>query len=171
MEKNEKYLPFAPCPEGHYAQHGESYLFEKWLSSFSNILCVHRGLIQKEFRLALRDVLRGKNIIRSTFSDMMNGRIPGITPPLHSIPPGAVKRVDQMLLLMDVIETFAHRYLEGLIKEQSTGVKAEVEEMVGALGTVKLPRLTEAVYGLEESKVKGHKRKGSLQTADSKRKG
>ena len=166
------YAPFTSVGEDHYSQ-SESFLFEKFLSSFSNILCVHKGLIQKEFRLALRDVLRGKKMIRSTFGDVMEGRIPGVPPPLNSIPSGAVKRVEQMILMMDVIETFAHRYLEGLIKEQSTGVRAEVKEMVGALGTVKLPRLTEAVYRLESGvkgpKVEGRKRKGGLQTTDSKK--
>lgn len=167
------YAPLTPVDEDHYHQ-SESFLFEKFLSSFSNILCVHKGLIQKEFRLALRDVLREKKLVRSTFGDMMEGRIPGVPSPLNSLPPGAVKRVDQMLLMMDVIETFAHRYIEGLIKEQSTGVRSEVREMVGVLGTVKLPRLTEAVYGLkdskvESSKIKNRKRKGGLQTTVKKR--
>jgi len=158
LSEQEIYQPFLRLSDTYTQDVG--LIRHRVIQSFLNTLGVPKILVTKDFRGALDDMLEEDYpaLCCSSARAVLEGRIPGLPAPAR--PLRRSKKLEQVLCLMDVLETLVCRFLENQIAEKATSIRREVEVVGDTFGGVKLPRLMRAVLELEKENALKDKKAG-----------
>lgn len=149
LEK-QAYFPFMSARDV-YEHDDEGLTFNRVLQAFSAFK-IPSAAISTDFKLYLNRLIRDNfpDLRCSVARAIIEGRIPGVPIPAAHIHIGWRHRVRQMLYLLDIFETIAYLHVEKQIKEQSPTVRNQIKGVTKVMGGVKVPRLMETVFQLEE---------------------
>lgn len=152
MSTNLEYVPFAPL-EGIYESTDKALLLERALRGMQQLIGMNKTGFDTLFKDVIEDVFDSEypNFRCSTFRAIMEGRL-GIAP-VDVIPPKCRKQVEQILTALDVLETVVCKWLENKIDQYGPQVRSDAKALATTHGSVKLPRLFEALYALPEIPV------------------
>jgi len=141
------------------------------LNAFQGMFQVPPAVISTKFRAIMREVVQEEypNFRCSAARAILEGKIPGVPKPVAPIHPAWKKRVQQSLYLLDLFETICLRYIESVIKEQKPEIREDAKNLASNLGSVKIPRLLESVYGLDRSAGKSKKERSSARRESKER--
>lgn len=145
------YQPFSPL-EGIYEPYGKSLTMERVLYAMGHTFNIPKTVISTRFRRFMEDVIEQEfpRLRCSVARAVLEGRIPGVPKPVDPLPVLSRKKIDTALFVLDVLETFAYRYLQSLIDEGSPHIKNQMKRLEAVFGTTKVPGVVDFLMGKKE---------------------
>lgn len=129
---------FQTTPES-YESTPRAITMTRILQAFLSVFGLPSGRVSTEFRAALQKTIDVEYpyFRCSVARAVLEGRIPGVPPPLtlHR----EQKQLRQALFLLDALETMAAVYVEGRLKSVAPELRSEVELLKRTMGTAYVP--------------------------------